>query len=83
MSPELKSLSFPSATSILKWAGKSQIEYLQDNVFYVEKDAVFYYFSKSEHDNKYYLVMQSEKNLGEKNDGFFGDLWRFICRKNL
>lgn len=62
---ELKPLVFQSATSILKWAGKKQIEYLADEqVFYVEKDGLFYYFSKDEK-NVYHLVMQSEKNLGE------------------
>lgn len=69
MNTELKPLVFQSATSILKWADKKQIEYLSDDqVFYVEKDNLYYYFSKHE-DNKYYLVMQSERNLGEKNNG--------------
>jgi len=59
---ELKPLTFLSATSILKWARQTQIEYLSnEGIFYIEKDGVFYYFSKTE--NEYHLIMTSNRNL--------------------
>lgn len=66
MTSELKPLVFMSATSILKWANKTQIEYMPtEDIFYVEKDGLFYYFSKA--DDGYHLVMESKTNL-QDND---------------
>lgn len=60
---ELKPLILMSATSILKWAGATQIEYMvEEGVYYVEKDGWFWYFKNA--NDGYHLVMTSLELIG-------------------
>lgn len=56
--------TFPSASSIVGWAGATQMHRLDGEIIYVCKDNMWHYFGH--YADGYKLIMTSSKDLGEQ-----------------
>lgn len=63
----MTNLEFASQSPLMEWAGTQTYSTI-DTVLIVPKDGLFYYFSLDD-DNWYHLIMASDKNLAEEQNG--------------